>query len=180
MSSILSLNYSTSASVSTTLSSTLTASQESAYSEDEVTLSEEVQELLEEIRYKANMTYVTTDAEKAFDTVSKLLPSSETFDDMLDWLSAQLEDDDSFSFSFLEDNDYDRNAYQKDPEKYAEMWNNIYDDFSSLMEELGLTDDSMRREVLDNDTVSAELMSRLTSSFSDDTNELLEYFSISI
>lgn len=179
ISSADSSTYSTNASTSTTLASVLAASKVT-YSEDEVTLSEEVQELLDELLYKENLSYVTTEAEKDFDSVSKLLPTGEAFDDMLDWLGSLLDEDAvSYNFGSFESDEYDRNAYQKDPELYAELWNNLYDHFTELMTDLDINDDgAMRREVLDNESVSNELLSRFTSSFSDETNELLAYFSI--
>ncbi len=167
-------------STSTSLSSLFAnaTAKEKTYSEDAVTLSDEAIELLEELRYKENQTYVLTENQKDFDAVSKALPATEGFDDMLDWLSSQAIEDDTFSLSSASD-DIDRNIYEKDPKKYAQLWENMYNHFSELMDTLGLADDdTMKREVLSNEDVSLELMNRFTSSFSDETNELLNYFNI--
>ncbi len=152
--------------------------EEKTYSEDAVTLSDEAIELLDELRYKENQTYVLTENQRQFDKVSKALPATDGFDDMLNWLSTLGEDD---TFTIGGDDEINRNVYEKDPEKYADLWTNMYNHFSELMDTLGLAnDDTMKREVLSNESVSAELLSRFTSSFSEETNTLLTYFNITV
>ncbi len=154
--------------------------EEKTYSEDAVTISDEAIELLEELRFKENQTYVLTENQKAFDRVSKALPATDGFDDMLTWLSEQTGED-SLSIGNGVEDEYNRNVYEKDPDKYADLWSNMYNHFSDLMESLGLAnDETMKREVLSNEDVSLELMTRFKSSFSDETNELLTYFNIEV
>ncbi len=181
MSSISSLNpYASSTSTTTTASSLMSGLiEEKSYAEDEVDISIEAQELIDELRYKENLSQVRTENEYYFDKVSKKLPATEGFSDMLEWLSSQ-EVEESFSMNG-DVGDANRNIYEKDPEKYAELWNNMYNHFNDLMDSLGLAnDDTMMREVLSEESVAPELMMRFTSSFSEDTNELLTYFNITV
>ncbi len=179
MSGISSLNpY---ASSTTTSASSLVSGlvKEKTYSEDEVDISVEAQELIDELRYKENLSYIRTENEYAFDKVSKKLPATEGFDDMLEWLSS-IEVEEGFSLGGTV-GDPNRNIYEKDPEKYAELWGNMYNHFTDLMETLGLdNDDTMKREVLSTESVAPELLMRFTSSFSQETNELLTYFNITV
>ncbi len=179
----ISLDSYTSA-TSTSASSLLGASGSKAgealtYSEDEVRLSDEAIELLDELRYKENLSKITTENQRLFDRVSKALPATEGFNDMLNWLSTfTTEEGFSFGGDMSDDN---RNIYEKDPEKYADMWGNMYNHFTDLMDTLGLADDEvMMREVLAEEEVSSELMMRFKDSFSEDTNELLSYFHITV
>ena len=145
---------------------------------DSVTLSDEALELLDELRYKENLTKITNENQLIFDKVSKKLPATEGFMDMLNWISAQSGEEESF---FSVDGEIDRNVYEKDPEKYAELWSNMYNHFGSLMETLGLDqDETMMREVLANEKVQVELIDRFKESFDDDTNSLLTYFNITV
>ncbi len=169
---------STSTSVSSLFASA--TAEEKTYSEDAVTLSDEALELLDELRYKENQTYILTENQRLFDQVSKALPATESFDDMLNWLSSLGEDDAVFTLGSVDD-DLNRNVYEKDPDKYAELWSNMYNHFTELMDTLGLSGDTtMQREVMSNESVSTELLYRFTSSFSDDTNSLLSYFNITV
>ncbi len=168
----------TSTSVNSVFSSGSSAENKS-YNEDQVTLSDEAIELLEELRYKENQTYVYTENQRLFDRVSKALPATESFDDMLNWLTQYQEEDTNFSLG--DSGDINRNVYEKDPEKYADLWSNMYNHFTELMDTLGLAGDTtMQREVMSNEDVAGALMERFTSSFSDETNNLLSYFNITV
>ncbi len=178
MSNISLLNpYSSAASTSLSSVFSGTSSTSDSVASDSVTISEEAIELLDELRYKQNLTTIKTESELYFDKASKRLPNTEEFTDMLNWLSSQQSDE---GFTFGESSDsVNRDAYEKDPEKYAELWTNLYDHFGTLMSDLGLDqDDTMMREVLDNEDVQLELMTRFKSSFSDRTNTLLGFFNI--
>ncbi len=155
------------------------SSSTSSVTADSVTLSDEAIELLDELRYKENLSSIKTENEYYFDKASKKLPNTEEFTDMLNWLSSQKVDE---GFKFGEsDSVVNRDAYEKDPVKYAEMWTNMYNHFDELMTDLGLNkDDTMMREVLANDDVQLELMTRFKNSFSDRTNSLLSYFNITV
>ncbi len=169
---------SASASIDSVFSGTA-SSAENNPAADAVTLSDEAIELLEELRYKENLTTITTDSEYYFDKASKRLPATEEFTDMLNWLSSQ-QDEAVFTIGG-DDGIVNRDVYEKDPHKYAEMWTNLYNHFGTLMEDLGLDgEDSMMREVLANDDVQLELMTRFKSSFDDRTNSLLSYFNITV
>ncbi len=181
MSNISFLNpYSSAASTSVeSLLSSSSASAEDSPTADAVTLSDEAIELLEELRYKENLSHITTDSEYLFDKASKRLPSTEEFTDMLNWLSSQ-QAEQVFTIGG-DDGIVNRNAYEKDPTKYAELWTNLYNHFNGLMESLGLDgEDSMMREVLANDDVQLELMTRYKNSFDDRTNSLLSFFNITV
>ncbi len=182
MSSISSLLNPYASSTSTSLGTVLSSSAiqpEEDPAADSVLISEEAIELLNELRYKENLTRITTENQLLFDKVSKKLPATEEFTDMLNWLSSQKQDE---VFSLNGDvGESNRDAYEKDPTKYAELWNNLYNDFGGLMETLGLdSDDTMMREVLANEDVQLELMTRFKSSFSEETNSLLSYFNITV
>ncbi len=181
MSSIPLLNpYSSAASAGlSSIFSGTSSSSESAVAADSVTLSDEAIELLDELRYKENLSSIKTESEYYFDKASKKLPNTEEFTDMLNWLSSQKADE---GFTFGESSSViNRDAYEKDPVKYAEMWTNMYNHFGDLMSDLGLDkDDTMMREVLSNDSVQLELMTRFKNSFSDRTNSLLSYFNITV
>ncbi len=180
MSSISSFLNPYASAASTNLTTVLSSSAVSTDDDpaaDAVLISDEAIELLNELTYKENQSSIKTENEFIFDKVSKKLPATDGFTDMLEWLSSQKEE---ASFSIGGDiGDSNRDAYEKDPYKYAELWNNLYNDFSGLMETLGLDgDDTMMREVLANEDVQLELMSRFKTSFSDETNSLLSYFNI--
>ncbi len=178
ISSLDSSNTSLTTSVNSVFQSGSSAENKS-YNEDQVTLSDEAIELMEELRYKENQTYVYTENQRLFDRVSKALPATESFEDMLNWLGTFQEEDSNFTIG--ESGDINRNVYEKDPEKYADLWSNMYNHFTELMDTLGLAGDTtMQREVMSNETVAAELMDRFTSSFSDETNGLLTYFNITV
>ncbi len=164
--------------IGTVLSSSAVA-PEKDNTADAVLISDEAIELLNELRYKENLTSITNENQLLFDKVSKKLPATEEFTDMLNWLSSQkIEEAFSLNGNVGEIN---RDAYEKDPAKYAELWNNLYNDFNGLMETLGLDDDdTMMREVLANEDVQMELMNRFKSTFSEETNELLNYFNITV
>ncbi len=178
ISSLDSNNSLTSTSVNSVFQSGSSAENKS-YNEDQVTLSDEAIELLEELRYKENQTYVYTENQRMFDKVSKALPATESFEDMLNWLSEYQEEDTNFTIGEM--GEINRNVYEKDPEKYAELWSNMYNHFTDLMDSLGLASDTtMQREVMSNDEVAGALMDRFTSSFSDETTGLLSYFNITV
>ncbi len=169
----------TSSASSLLMSSGSTVGDALSYSEDEVRLSEEAMELLDELRYKENLSKITTENQRLFDRVSKALPATESFNDMLDWLTTLAPDEGFTIGGDMSENN--RNIYEKDPEKYADMWGNMYNHFSDLMETLGIADDEvMMREVLSEESVSAELMMRFKDSFSEETNELLSFFNITV
>ncbi len=181
MSNISSLDPN-SPSINTSVNSVFSSanSDTKSYNEDQVTLSDEAVELLDELQYKANQSHVLTENQRMFDRVSKALPATEGFQDMLNWLSDQQEDSEFLNIGAAGD-EINRNVYEKDPEKYAELWSNMYNHFTDLMDSLGLAGDStMQREVMSNEQVSEELMHRFTTSFSDDTNSLLSFFNITV
>ncbi len=181
MSNISFLNpYTSSASASLdSILSSSSATEEKSPTEDAVTLTDEAMELLDELRYKENLSTITTESEYYFDRASKKLPSTEEFTDMLNWLASQQNGE---GFTFGEDDGVvNRDAYTKDPVKYAELWTNMYNHFGDLMESLGLdSDDTMMREVLSNDSVQLELMTRFKNSFGERTQSLLSYFNITV
>ncbi len=182
MSSISSFLNPYASSAGTSLGTVLSSSAvtpESDPTEDAVLISDEAIELLNELRYKENLTSITNENQMLFDKVSKKLPATEEFTDMLNWLTTQGVDEVfTIGGTIGEPN---RDAYEKDPTKYAELWNNLYNHFGSLMETLGLEDnDTMMREVLANEDVQLELMNRFKSSFSEETNSLLTYFNITV
>ncbi len=181
MSNISLLNpYASAASTSlaTVLSSSAVTPEEDVTA-DAVLISDEAIELLNELRYKENLTAITNENQLLFDKVSKKLPATEEFTDMLNWLSSQKVEE---SFSIGGDvGESNRDAYEKDPTKYADLWNNLYNHFGDLMESLGIDDDeTMMREVLANEGVQLELVNRFKSSFDEETNSLLSYFNITV
>ncbi len=170
--------YASSTDVGTVLSSSAKTVDKDVTA-DAVLISDEAIELLNELRYKENLSSITTENQRLFDQVSKKLPATEEFTDMLNWLSSQKEDE-GFSIGG-ELGDINRDAYEKDPSKYADLWNNLYNHFDSLMESLGLNEDeTMMREVLSNESVQLELVTRFKQNFDDETNALLTYFNITV
>lgn len=166
--------------VNSVLSDSLKSKNGDGFSEDRVSLSQEAMELMTELRYKKNLRTIKTYNEVSFDRVSKALPATEGFNDMLAWLGSTSKKKSS-AIGNKGPEEPDRNVYQKDPKKYAEMWLNMYEHYTATMKDLGLDKEaSMQRQVLDNESVSEELMRRFTSRFDAETSSLLSYFNITI
>lgn len=152
--------------------------KKSSYSEDKVTISQEAKELTEELRYKKNLTYVTTERDISFDKVATSLPSSSGFKGMLDWLGSVKT---NTSYTLKTDADPDRNVYMKDPKKYASMWENMYEHFDKTLGELGITQESEQyREIVGDQRVSNNLLYKFASTLDSETKSLLGYFNIQV
>lgn len=148
------------------------------YSDDVVNISQEAQELIEELRAKRNRNYVTNEQEASFARVANALPSSEIFSDMLDWLAAWAKaDKTNFAVTDVEP---DRNAYLKNPQKYADLWKGLYENYTTTMEKLGLNPSySAHRTVLSDSRVLYKVRSAFTTNMNSDTKNLLSFFNIS-
>lgn len=148
------------------------------YSEDKVTISQEAKELTAELRYKKNLTYVTSEQDVSFDKVATALPSTTGFKGMLDWLGSIKG---STAFTLKTEADPDRNAYMKDPKKYATMWENMYEQFDKTLSSLGITQESEQyKEIIGNQQVSNNLLYKFSTSLNSETKSLLGYFNIQI
>lgn len=152
--------------------------KKSTYSEDKVSISQEAKELTDELRYKKNLTYVTTEQDISFDKVATALPSSSGFKGMLDWLGSIKT---STSFTMNKESDPDRNVYMKDAKKYATMWENMYEHFDKTLSDLGITQQSEQyQEIISDQQISNNLLYKFSSTLDSETKSLLGYFNIQV
>ena len=152
--------------------------KKAAYTEDRVSISEEAKELTNELRYKKNLQYVTSEQDASFDKVAKALPSSSGFQGMLEWLSSGKK---TTSFSLKATEEADRNVYMKDPKKYAQMWENMYEHFDKTLSGLGITQESETyKEIVRDERVSGNLLYKFTSTLDAETKSMLGYFNIQV
>lgn len=153
--------------------------EKTGYSEDVVTISQEALELVEELRNKKSKSFITTDMEAAFARVANALPNSEDFTDMLNLLTGWARGSGSVSSAKVDDPD--RNAYAKDPHKYAEMWKELHENYSDLMKSLKLDPKSSNdRKLLADPSISPQVRSRFMTGLTDDTKKLLKFFNIDV
>ena len=152
--------------------------KKAAYTEDRVTISQEAKELNTELRYKKNLSSVTTEQDASFDKVATALPSTSGFKGMLDWLGSFKN---STSFTLKAEGDPDRNIYMKDPKKYASMWEKMYEHYDKTLSDLGLTQDSEQyREIIGDERVSNNLLYKFSSTLDAETKSMLGYFNIQV
>lgn len=145
---------------------------------DTVSISQEAQELVHELNARKNKTFVTTEQEASFVRVANALPNSEGFNDMLDWLRVWSSGENR-SISIDSKAAIDRNAYMRDPKKYAQLWKNLYDNYNETMKEFGLNPQfDAHREALKDSVVLRKVQMRFSARLDKNTQNLMKFFNI--
>lgn len=158
------------------LSASKSGSSDKDYSTDEVSISQEAMELAAELlaQRKGKVKSANKEAD-GFASVAKGLPTSQTFNDMVEWVA-------TWSGGSVNEADApDRDAYKKNVKKYVTMWKNLYENYMDTMKDLGLNPEySAHRTALHQNNISSKVQHFFTENLDKETKGLMKMFNITI